>query len=59
MGSPAWEEKTPEDLAALSLLLAHRGNIGIAYTYNEPLIGIEFVLDCARLIREQGQKSVL
>lgn len=35
------------------------GNIGLAYTYNEPLIGYEFVRDCARLGREYGLKNVL
>lgn len=36
-----------------------RGNIGIAYTYNEPLIGYEFIYDCTRLIREEGLKNVV
>ncbi|MCL1884213.1 MAG: AmmeMemoRadiSam system radical SAM enzyme [Defluviitaleaceae bacterium] len=35
------------------------GNIGIAYTYNEPLINYEFVYDCAVKIREAGLKNVL
>ncbi len=36
-----------------------RGNICIAFTYNEPLIGYEYVLDCAKLFREAGMKTVL
>jgi pyruvate formate lyase activating enzyme len=36
-----------------------RGNIGIAYTYNEPLIGYEFVKDCSILAKESGLKNVL
>ena len=36
-----------------------RGNIGVAYTYNEPLISYEFVLDCAKLVHEAGMKNVL
>jgi len=36
-----------------------RGSIGIAYTYNEPLIQFEFVLDCAKAFREAGMKNVL
>ena len=36
-----------------------RNCIGIAYTYNEPLIGIEFVEDCARLAHTQGLANVL
>jgi len=34
-------------------------SIGIAYTYNEPLINIEFVSECARLAREAGLVNVL
>jgi pyruvate formate lyase activating enzyme len=33
--------------------------IGIAYTYNEPLVSFEFVYDCALLAREAGLKNVL
>lgn len=35
------------------------GGIGVAYTYNEPLIGYEFVYDCAVAARENGLKNVL
>ena len=31
----------------------------LAYTYNEPLVGFEFVRDCSRLAREAGVKNVL
>lgn len=50
---------SPSGLCALAESLKSRGNIGIAYTYNEPLIGWEFVRDTARLVREQGMKNVL
>lgn len=33
--------------------------IGIAYTYNEPLISFEFVKDCAVLAHKTGLKNVL
>ena len=36
-----------------------RGSIGVAYTYNEPLIWHEFVFDCAKAARAQGLKNVL
>lgn len=36
-----------------------RGSIGIAYTYNEPTIWFEFVLECSRLARESGLVNVL
>ena len=35
------------------------GNIGVAYTYNEPLIAYEFLLDCAKAVRNAGLKNVL
>lgn len=35
------------------------GNIGIAFTYNEPLVGWEYVRDTAKLIHERGMKNVL
>jgi pyruvate formate lyase activating enzyme len=47
---------TPEQVVAET---AKTGSIGIAYTYNEPLIGIEFVQDCARLARAEGMVNVL
>ena len=36
-----------------------RGSVGIAYTYNEPLIQAEFVIDTARLAHEAGLVNVL
>ena len=34
-------------------------NIGVAFTYNEPLIWFEFIRDCAPVLRERGFKIVL
>ena len=52
-------EYTPEALAQLALALKPRGNIGVAYTYNEPLVGYEYVRDCAALARKAGLLNVL
>lgn len=52
-------EMSPKDLAEGAMALRNRGNIGVAYTYNEPLIGYEFVLDCAKEIRSRGMYNVL
>ena len=49
----------PEALAELALATRDRGNIGLAFTYNEPLIGYEFVRDTARLAKAEGLKNVL
>lgn len=48
-----------EELVAKALALRERGNIGIAYTYNEPLIGYEYVRDCASLAKKMGLKNVV
>lgn len=49
----------PEELAAAAQSLRSRGNLGLAFTYNEPLIGYEFVRDTAKLVKEQGMKNVI
>lgn len=56
--SARWAEMTPEELARRAEELKPCGNVGLAYTYNEPFIGYEFVLDCARHIRERGMVNV-
>lgn len=58
-GQAHWREITPEALAGLAQEYQDRGNIGVAFTYNEPLVGYEFVRDTARLVRERGMKNVL
>jgi pyruvate formate lyase activating enzyme len=50
---------SPEGLTALALQYTGSGNIGLAYTYNEPLIAYEYVLDCAAAAREAGLLNVL
>ena len=56
----SWQQATPSALADLALRLRdERDNIGLAYTYNEPLVGWEFVRDCAVEIRKRGLLNVL
>lgn len=50
---------SPEELTDYAVKLRGRGNIGVAFTYNEPLIGWEYVLDTAKLLREKDLKVVL
>ena len=57
--SVPWREISPEALVAEAEALRSEGNIGLAFTYNEPLIGYEYVRDCARLCKEKGLKVVL
>ena len=53
------QKASPKELADLAASMKARGNIGLAYTYNEPLVGHEFVRDCAAEIRMLGMKNVL
>ena len=53
------EAITPEALVELGAGLRSRGNIGLAFTYNEPLVGWEFVRDAAALAHQRGLLNVL
>ena len=55
----AAEYISPEELAETAAYYRDRGNIGVAFTYNEPLVGYEYVRDAARLVRERSMKCVL
>ncbi|MCR4792247.1 MAG: AmmeMemoRadiSam system radical SAM enzyme [Lachnospiraceae bacterium] len=50
---------SPEELASIAEEHIPDGNIGVAYTYNEALVGYEYVRDCARIVHEKGMKNVL
>ncbi len=50
---------SPEELAATAEYYRDDGNIGVAFTYNEPLIGYEYVRDAAKLVHEKGMKNVV
>jgi pyruvate formate lyase activating enzyme len=49
----------PEQLVKAAIAELPRGNIGLAFTYNEPLVGYEFTMDCAVLAAEAGLKNIL
>ncbi|NLY91821.1 MAG: AmmeMemoRadiSam system radical SAM enzyme [Firmicutes bacterium] len=53
------EEYSPSELVALAGQLQEKGNIGLAYTYSEPLVWFDFILDTAKLAKERGLKNVL
>ena len=50
-------EVSPQELA--NIALSHPESIGVAFTYNEPLIGWEYIRDTAKLLRPHGQKILL
>lgn len=49
----------PDFLVNMALSMRNRNNIGIAYTYNEPLISYEYVMDCSILAHMKGLKNIL
>ena len=53
------QDCSPEALVEKALRLRRQGNIGLAYTYNEPLVGYEYVRDCAALVHKAGMYNVL
>ncbi|MGZ8461801.1 MAG: AmmeMemoRadiSam system radical SAM enzyme [Candidatus Deferrimicrobiaceae bacterium] len=50
---------SPVPIPDLVRAARREGAVGISYTYNEPLIGFEFVMDCAREFRKAGMANVL
>lgn len=55
-----FDTANPAQLADIALRLkTEHNNIGIAYTYNEPLVGWEFVRDCAREVHARGMLNVI
>ncbi|PKM90593.1 MAG: AmmeMemoRadiSam system radical SAM enzyme [Firmicutes bacterium HGW-Firmicutes-12] len=50
---------SPEEAVIKAQELVQYGNIGIAYTYSEPLMWFEYVLDTAKLAKEAGLKNIL
>lgn len=50
---------SPEMLVEKAIEAMPLGNIGIAYTYNEPLVGYEYVLDCSKLAKKNNLKNVV
>ncbi|MDE7313366.1 MAG: AmmeMemoRadiSam system radical SAM enzyme [Eubacterium sp.] len=50
---------SPERLVQKALEYERAGNIGVAFTYNEPLVGWEYVRDAAKLVKQAGMKTVL
>lgn len=55
LGNAPTQDFTPEEVVQMAL---EAGVPSISYTYNEPTIFIEFVLDTARLAKEKGLKNI-
>ena len=48
---------TPDQL--ISIALSKPGNIGIAFTYNEPVVWFEYMMDIARKAKDNGLQTVM
>jgi pyruvate formate lyase activating enzyme len=54
-----WRQVSPAELVDLALQEVPQGNIGLAFTYNEPLVTYEYVLDTSKIAHAAGLKTVL
>lgn len=54
-----WWPMTPDEVVTAAQNTRDSGNVGIAYTYNEPLIGYEFVRDTGLLAHEANLLNVV
>jgi len=58
-GTYKLEYVSPEALVAQAEQLVPRGNIGLAFTYNEPLVSWEYIRDCGKLAHKAGLVNVV
>lgn len=56
---PSTTELLPQKAVEIAKQYQKKGNIGIAYTYSEPSVWYEYVLETAKLAQEAGLKNVL
>lgn len=50
---------SPDDILNLALHHTINDNIGLAFSYNEPTINYEYVMDCFSAIADRGLKTLL
>jgi pyruvate formate lyase activating enzyme len=48
---------SPEELASLSM--KKKNNLGVAFTYNEPVVNFEYMVKTAELVKQNNQKTVM
>jgi pyruvate formate lyase activating enzyme len=58
-GEPPAQTMSPEEAVSRAEGARSRGNIGIAYTYSEPVVWFEYVRDTSKLAHEAGLKNVM
>lgn len=52
-----YPSREPIDIVNKAVL--HPGNIGLAYTYNEPTVYYEYMINCATLVKEYNLSNVM
>lgn len=57
--NPDFINIAPDELVQLAARSESAGSVGVAFTYNEPLIWFEYIYDCASLLKASGFKVVL
>lgn len=59
-GQPTLEKISGDEMVQMALgAQKEQGSIGVAYTYAEPLVWYEYVLEIAPKIQDLGQKNIL
>jgi pyruvate formate lyase activating enzyme len=56
-GFPWLKDYSPDEIVQMAA--GHENNIGIAFTYNEPTISYEYILEIARLANGMGMKTAM
>jgi pyruvate formate lyase activating enzyme len=51
------KKHSPDELVKMAM--TKKSNIGIAYTYNEPIVWYEYMMDIAEIAKKQGLKNVM
>lgn len=55
-GDPSGQNLSTDEL--LATMGSRSDNVGIAFTYNEPMVGFEFMMDMARAAKKKGYATV-
>ena len=55
----SWRFMSPGELVDIALQTRKQGNVGIAYTYNEPFVSYEFMLETAKLAHDAWLVNVV
>ncbi len=56
-GAPGYKDYAVEDIVSMGI--DYPGNIGIAFTYNEPTMSYEYIMEIARLAVTMGMKTAM